>query len=207
METVTPKSLASRILYTKFINWKGLQFIQQNEFKDLTDVDRAKLKQSLVQNQFVEPFYVWESPDGILYCLDGKHRSILLQELIADGVQVPEHLPATFIDCKDKHDAAQLVLIFSSTYAMITRTGIEDFVKLYELDMNAIMEQASFPMLSFDEPLPMPDVLDGEPKDKPATMKITCESVEQLQKLMPSIDKLLKAECPTAYFSVSYGEI
>jgi ParB-like chromosome segregation protein Spo0J len=51
------------------------------------------------------------------------------------------------------------------------------------------------------------DDLIGEEKNKPATMKITFESPEQLQKAEIDIQELLDRKYPKAYFSVSAGEL
>jgi ParB-like chromosome segregation protein Spo0J len=51
------------------------------------------------------------------------------------------------------------------------------------------------------------DDLIGESKDKPATLKITFESPEELQKAEIDIQELLDRKYPNAYFSVSAGEI
>mgnify|MGYP001552066156 CR=1 FL=1 len=51
------------------------------------------------------------------------------------------------------------------------------------------------------------DELIGEEKNKPATMKITFESPEQLQKAEIDIQELLDRKYQGAYFSVSAGEI
>lgn len=47
----------------------------------------------------------------------------------------------------------------------------------------------------------------GEEKNKPATMKITFESPEQLQKAEIDIQELLDRKYKGAYFSVSAGEL
>ncbi len=57
------------------------------------------------------------------------------------------------------------------------------------------------------EPEPDFDDLIGENKNKPATMKITFENPEQLQKAEIDIQELLDRKYPKAYFSVSAGEI
>lgn len=54
---------------------------------------------------------------------------------------------------------------------------------------------------------PTLDELIGEEKNKPATMKITFESPEQLQKAEIDIQELLDRKYKGAYFSVSAGEI
>jgi hypothetical protein len=57
------------------------------------------------------------------------------------------------------------------------------------------------------ESQPSLDDLIGEEKNKPATMKITFESPEQLQKAEIDIQELLDRKYQSAYFSVSAGEI
>ena len=54
---------------------------------------------------------------------------------------------------------------------------------------------------------PSYDELIGEEKNKPATMKITFESPEQLQKAEIDIQELLDRKYKGAYYSVSAGEI
>jgi hypothetical protein len=54
---------------------------------------------------------------------------------------------------------------------------------------------------------PSHDELIGEEKGKPATMKITFDSPEQLQKAEIDIQELLDRKYQGAYFSVSAGEL
>jgi ParB-like chromosome segregation protein Spo0J len=54
---------------------------------------------------------------------------------------------------------------------------------------------------------PSYDDLIGEEKNKPATLKITFESPEQLQKAEIDIQELIDRKYNGAYFSVSAGEI
>jgi len=54
---------------------------------------------------------------------------------------------------------------------------------------------------------PSMDELIGEEKNKPATIKITFDSPEQLQAAEIEIQELLDRKYPGAYFSVSAGEI
>jgi hypothetical protein len=57
----------------------------------------------------------------------------------------------------------------------------------------------------FEEP--SAEDLIGEEKNKPATMKITFESPEQLQKAEIDIQEILDRKYQGAYFSVSAGEL
>ena len=54
---------------------------------------------------------------------------------------------------------------------------------------------------------PSDDELIGEEKNKPPTMKITFEAVEDLQQAEIDIRELIDRKYPKAYFSVSAGEI
>jgi hypothetical protein len=63
------------------------------------------------------------------------------------------------------------------------------------LDLPIIMEEPSM------------EELIGEEKNKPATMKITFTSPEQLQKAEIDIQEILDRKYKGAYFSVSAGEI
>jgi DNA modification methylase len=67
----------------------------------------------------------------------------LLEELHNEGVQVPYLLPATLIACKDKKEAAKLVLIYSSSYATITKEGMSSFIENYQLNWNELREEVS----------------------------------------------------------------
>lgn len=55
--------------------------------------------------------------------------------------------------------------------------------------------------------MPSEDELIGEEKNKPPTMKITFEAVEDLQQAEIDIRELIDRKYPKAYFSVSAGEI
>lgn len=199
-------TITSRISGTTHVSWRELKFIQQDNFKEWTVSEKDKLKASLKQNRFAMPFFVWYNGEHY-YCLDGKHRTIVLEELEAEGMNVPTTLPALMIDCADEADAARMVLVYSSTYAAVTREGLTEFLNTYDLVLPEVMESISLPHLSFDEQLPIPANLDGELKGKPATMKITFENTTDLEKALKEIDTLLKAKYPTAYISVSSGEI
>lgn len=143
-------TINSRIQKTDLVAWRTLSYLQQDDFKELSTEDRTKLKTSLVANHFIQPFYVWLSPDGILYCLDGRHRTLILEELVEEGAVVPAELPAVYIDCADMKEAAKLVLVFSSAYARVTQQGLFDFLTLNDLDWRELREEVSISSLSVD---------------------------------------------------------
>lgn len=152
MPRVKPKPLlSSRVIGTYEIDWKRLKFIQPETFKELGTEEKQHLKNSVIKNNFAQPFYVWEdTSEGELYCLDGKHRVMILEELIADGYEVPKRLPATHIECENKYEAASLVIIYSSIYAKVTQQGLFDFIQLYDLEYETLRQQIDLPEFSID---------------------------------------------------------
>lgn len=128
------KKITSKILKLGSVRWRELKFIQQDNFKEWIDTGNEKLVNSLLKYQFADPFKVWQDGD-IIYCLDGKHRTLDLEHISKMGYDVPDELPATFIDCKNKKEAAELVLVYSSQYAKITKQGLLDFTTEFDIDI------------------------------------------------------------------------
>jgi hypothetical protein len=209
--TTEQTAVKSRILKTESVEWKKLHFIQQEGFKDFSAKDRARLKQSILNNDFIQPFYVWEAPDGIIYCLDGFHRVADLKEIESENIRVPYKLPAVFVACRDIEEAAKLVLLYSSQYARINKEGFDAFMEQYSLDEELLKMQISIPGLTDmnvgDFQMDLPDELIAEPKDKPATVKITFDSADDVERAKPLIEKLLADQKINFLLSVSAGEI
>lgn len=145
---MSKQAITTRILKTGDINWRELSFIQDENFKELPQHRKQKLKQSIIENPFSDPFKVWYcESSGLTYCLDGKHRTIILEELAAEGYEVPENLPAVFLDCADIKEAAKLVLIYSSVYAYITEDGLFNFMQAYEFSPDDLKMPVEIPEL------------------------------------------------------------
>lgn len=163
----------SRVLKTELINWRELQFIQQDNFKEWVSNGSEKLVESILKYQFVAPFMVW-SNNGINYCLDGKHRFLDLEKIVGQGANVPELLPATFIDCANMKEAAELVLVYSSNYAKITQQGLLDFVNNFDLDfpdMQSILNISDFDDISFQGLLNKSNGNDSTTEVVPSSLK------------------------------------
>lgn len=159
------QSVRSKVLETKEIEWKGLHFLQQDDFKGWSNTDKDRLKTSILQNHFSQPFYVWQGDDGIVWCLDGRHRYLMLVELEAEGVAIPATLPATFVACSSKKEAAELVLQYSSIYARVQEKGLLDFMKAFELDFEAMkmkIDLPDFDMMDFELGLKGPGSVEVE---------------------------------------------
>lgn len=149
---MSTQTISSRIIKTELIKWRELQFIQQENFKEWLNNGDKKLIESLLKYQFADPFKVWEH-EGVLYCLDGRHRFLDLEMVSQSGYTVPDLLPATFIDCENMKEAAELVLVYSSAYAKITQQGLLDFVQNFNLDfpdMQSLLNLPEFDSIAFE---------------------------------------------------------
>lgn len=207
------KTLQSRIIKTELIPWRKLQFLQQDNFKDLSPDAKSKLKMSLVTSNFVAPFFVWEDQQNqTLFCLDGRHRCLAMLELEKEGYDIPEMLPATFIRCESKEEAAKLVLTFSSLFAKINAEGLYEYLTTYGIDALDVADQIDLPAVDMESFLvrfqsePGPDELIGEAKEKPPTLRITFADESQAQSAVDEIKTLLE-KYPGSFYSVSAGEI
>ncbi|TZF84528.1 DNA modification methylase [Pedobacter sp. BS3] len=143
--------ISSRIIKTELIDWRKLKFIQDDNFKELPQDAFQRLKNSILANDFTQPFYVWLDPEtGYLYCLDGKHRTLALESLAGDGHIIPDMLPATYINCSGIKEAAKLVLIYSSIYAKTTQQGLFDFIEEFDLSFAELIDEIDLPEFSED---------------------------------------------------------
>lgn len=166
-------TISSRIIKTELINWRELQFIQQDNFKEWVNNGNKKLLESILKYQFIDPFKVWQH-NGINYCLDGRHRFLDLEVVSSSGQEVPDFLPATFIDCTDMKEAAELVLVYSSSYATITQQGLLDFVNNFNLDfpdLQGLMNIPDFDDIAFQGLLNQSEGNQSLEQNIPASLK------------------------------------
>ena len=139
----------SKVLKTISIDWQKVKWFQNENLKQLSEEGMEKLKRSLKTNGFVMPFHVWEdTAKKERWILDGHHRQRALEELLSEGVNIPNQLPATFINCKDEKEAAKFVLLYTSQYAKITNVGLDDFMQLYDIELEEFREEIDLPEFS-----------------------------------------------------------
>jgi len=167
--------IVSQIIKQSLVNWKSLKWLQSSKLKDIGEHGITKLKNSLKENNFVQPFNVWEDSKGVIWILDGHHREKALTQLEQEGYEIPETLPANFIDCKDKKEAAKMVLLYSSIYAKITNEGLGEFLDDFDLDLSNLVNEIDLPGLDFDnflEPETLPEDIDEAPAPLEKTYSI-----------------------------------
>ncbi len=129
--------MENRVLKTELIAWQSLNDLQPKGLK--IDTNTAALKTSLQKHGFSLPFYAWRDAKGKIWIIDGHTRKSVLKELISDGVEVPELLPCTFIDAKDKKEAVELLLeVYNQRQNQIDQFVMQVFVEEYDIPIEEV---------------------------------------------------------------------
>jgi len=139
----------------RMVFWRDLQALQGETFKKITKTNMAKLKNSIRNNGFIQPLVVWQASDGKLWLLDGYHRILALKELDKEfkanpstGIEIPDQLPAIFVEADSIQEAAKRVPLMSSQYATVQESGMLNFAHTYDIDLELLKEEVSIPDLS-----------------------------------------------------------
>ena len=139
--------IANKIIKSDLIEWRNLEWLQ-GKLKAIPENSLKKLKQSLINNSFVQPFNVWEN--GKLWILDGHHRKLAMEQLEAEGYNIPDKLPANFVECKNKKEASKMVLLYSSIYAKADEKSLDAFLAENEIDFSEVSGEIDLPELNLD---------------------------------------------------------
>lgn len=122
--------MENRIIDTKLIEWRKIKPLQPDNLKIIYNYKH--IEQSILKNGFSMPFFVWEH-DGDIYAIDGHSRI----EVLSNMENVPEKLPATFINAKDKKEAIEILLeVFNQRQNPIAIEVLEEWINVEELEVN-----------------------------------------------------------------------
>ena len=129
--------MENRVLQTELIAWQELNDLQPKGLK--IDTNTAALKTSLQKHGFSLPFYGWRDAKSKIWIIDGHTRKTVLEELISEGIEVPELLPCTFIDAKDKKEAVELLLeVYNQRQNQIDQFVMQVFVEEYDIPIEEV---------------------------------------------------------------------
>jgi hypothetical protein len=142
-------NIQNMILKTQLVSWRKLDWLQ-GELKEMTTDAFQRLKNSLVNNNFIQPFNVWQ--DGKkTWILDGHHRKKALEELEKEGAKIPELLPANYVKCPNKKTALKFVLLYSSIYAHATEEGLYEYINKNEIDFDELKKEIDLPNINSEQ--------------------------------------------------------
>jgi hypothetical protein len=115
--------------YTEFIEL-------QDDFKERTPDQIAKLANRIIEAGFKYDFIVWESRKGEKFIIDAHGRKQALEHLTSQGYEVPA-VPYTRVHVKNKAEAKKEILYLNSNYGKINSDS--EFLKVNfdpEVDFN-----------------------------------------------------------------------
>lgn len=144
------KNISNKIIKTEPVEWRKLRWFS-TDLKKISTESLERLKRSLANNSFIQPFNVWQTGRTVLI-LDGQYRMKAMQALEKDGYDIPDLLPANFIECKSRGEAARFVLFYSSVYANITEIGLNEYLTINHIDLQQMsleVDLANFDLYRF----------------------------------------------------------
>lgn len=182
--------IKNRIKQLIEVDWQNLKAIQPEDVKIQNNLDA--LKASLKKHGFSLPFAVWIDGTDI-YTIDGHTRKKALQELQAEGVEIPDKLKAVEIEAKNRKEAIQiLVEVFNQKHnAFDNETLVKwlDVEKVEVEDLEAVNIMVRLSVDDFGEDFNLPD------GDKPPFQQMTFTLAdEQAEQIKNAIDDIKKTE-------------
>jgi hypothetical protein len=122
--------MENRIIDTKLIEWRKIKPLQPDNLKIIYNYKH--IEQSILKNGFSMPFFVWEDGKDI-YAIDGHSRI----EVLSNMENVPEKLPATFINAKDKKEAIEILLeVFNQKQNPIAEEVLIEWLEVEDVEVN-----------------------------------------------------------------------
>lgn len=145
------KTIKINKIVTTEVQWLGLTILQPESLKELNNTDYQALKRSILDQGYIDPVKVWyDEASKQTYILDGVHRIMVMKKMKEEGYKLPDTVPATFIQCKDRQQAMNLILIYSSQYAKITSKGLYDFITIENIELPDIAQNISLPTIDLE---------------------------------------------------------
>ena len=118
-----------RILKTELVDWRNIEPLQPANFKHIYNYKH--IERSILENGFVNPFFVWEN-QGVIYSIDGVTR----KEILSNLENVPDLLPAVFIDAKNRQDAVKILLsVFNTKENPIDLEVLTEWINIEQVEV------------------------------------------------------------------------
>lgn len=168
----------------KKLDYRKIKPLQGN-LKDLKKVNYDKLVNSLTENGFTFPGFVWQDSKGEHWALDMHQRlRVMTREDMNDNGSY--EIPVVFIPAKDKAEAKKKILLATSQYGTVTQDGFDEFTA----DMPEFeYKDVNFDALQFKAPTDAPDDETPGPHQQPC-IAITFDDMATLDGVLDEIRDL-----------------
>ena len=148
--------MKNNIIKSELYEWRKIKDLQPKGFK--TSLRDEVLKATLQKHGVSRSFSVWQDKKGDVYCIDGHQRKRVLEELLNEGVDVPEMLMCEFIHAENKKQASEILIeVFNQKHSEMDFFEFEKFVDELDLELDLGIDDL---MLKFEE-----DVIDEDIED------------------------------------------
>lgn len=124
--------------------------IIQVDLKQLSEKSYSKLKQQILDEGFIAPFFVWDH-QGELNLLDGTQRKLTLIKMREEGIELPAEFPIVKVQADSYKQACKRILALSSQYGKLSKEGLDAFMKRADISFNEVEEEFEFDSIDFDE--------------------------------------------------------
>ncbi len=98
--------------------------------KILTDENYEILKNSFLEHGFFAPFFIYRSPEGGSYIVDGHQRKKTLTRMDAS----PYKLPAIIVEADSMDAAVKLLLRTASQFGTVVEQGLKALAEKYGIE-------------------------------------------------------------------------
>jgi hypothetical protein len=122
--------------------------IIQGDLKGLSEKSYSKLKQQILDEGFIAPFFVWDH-EGELNLLDGTQRKLTLLKMREEGVEVPDRFPIVMVEADSYKQACKRILALSSQYGKMSYDGLKGFMERAEISFSEVEEEFEFDAIDF----------------------------------------------------------
>lgn len=135
----------------------------QGELKALSDEDRAKLRNVILEYGFSAPIIAWRDADK-RHVLDGHQRMKVLHGLREEGYSIPP-LPVAWVAAGSKAEAKRKLLTIASSYGRTTREGLDAFLEEIAAPLLDIVPEVRLPDLPSVAETPTNELEAREPEE------------------------------------------
>jgi len=151
--------IENRILKTELIKWREIKPLQPDNLKHIFNY--KYIEDSILTHGFSMPFFVWQNGNDI-FAVDGHSRIEVLNNL----ENVPEQLPATFINAKDRKEAIEILLeVFNQKSNPIANEVLTEWVEIEQISVNVQSLNVKIEQIYETENEPDYSLLDDDDED------------------------------------------
>jgi len=151
--------IENRIVKTELIKWREIKPLQPDNLKHIFNY--KYIEDSILTHGFSMPFFVWQNGNDI-FAVDGHSRIEVLNNL----ENVPEQLPATFINAKDRKEAIEILLeVFNQKSNPIANEVLTEWVEIEQISVNVQSLNVKIEQIYETENEPDYSLLDDDDED------------------------------------------